>query len=149
MTSEHRKGGPLSLLLGNILLDDLDKKLERRGHRFARYADDLMVLVRSERAGLRVLSSIGAYLTGVLKLTVNEQKSQVVPCNKATFLGFTFRGKKLRWTEQAFEGFRHRVRRYTSRSWGVSMAHLFTAWLLALRRSAALSLSGEPHSTIG
>ena len=117
------QGGPLSPLLANILLDDLDKELERRGHRFARYADDLMILVRSRRAGARVLSSIGAYLTGVLKLTVNEQKSRVVPTNDATFLGFTFRGKKLRWAAQAFEDFRHRIRRYTGRSWGVSMAH--------------------------
>ena len=119
------QGGPLSPLLANILLDDLDKELERRGHRFARYADDLLVLVRSDRSGARVLSSIGAYLTGTLKLAVNEHKSRVVKTDAATFLGFTFRGKKLRWTERAFEDFKHRTRQYTGRSWGVSMAYRF------------------------
>ena len=117
------QGGPLSPLLANILLDDLDKELERRGHRFARYADDLVILVKSERAGERVKSSIGAYLTGRLRLTVNEQKSRVVRTNETTFLGFTFRGAKIRWTPAAFADFRHRIRQLTGRSWGVSMAY--------------------------
>lgn len=92
------QGGPLSPLLGNILLDDLDKELERRGHRFVRYADDLLILVKSQRAGERVKASVTSFLTRKLKLVVNEQKSRVVKVNDAEFLGFTFRGTKLRWS---------------------------------------------------
>jgi RNA-directed DNA polymerase len=117
------QGGPLSPLLANILLDDLDRELERRGHRFARYADDLVILVGSQRAGERVKASITTYLTGQLKLAVNEHKSCVVKTNDSEFLGFTFRGTKLRWSERAFEDFKHNVRRLTGRSWGVSMAY--------------------------
>ena len=119
------QGGPLSPLLSNILLDDLDKELERRGLRFARYADDIVVLVRSWRAGKRVMQSIKRYLTGVLRLAVNEAKSRVAALTwpTFTFLGFTFyRGMRLRWSERAFEDFRHRLKGLTSRSWGVSMA---------------------------
>jgi len=119
------QGGPLSPLLANILLDDLDKELERRGHRFARYADDLVILVKSVRAGDRVKSSISAYLADRLKLSVNEQKSRVLKTNEMTFLGFMFRGKKLRWTQDAFADFQHQIRKFTGRSWGVSMTHRF------------------------
>jgi RNA-directed DNA polymerase len=117
------QGSPLSPLLANILLDDLDKELERRGHRFVRYADDLLILVRSMRAGLRVRAGITRFLTGRLKLPVNESKSQVCGTNECIFLGFTFRGAKLRWSEEAFADFKHRIRRLTGRSWGVSMTH--------------------------
>jgi RNA-directed DNA polymerase len=117
------QGGPLSPLLANILLDDLDKELERRGHAFARYADDLLVLVKSERAGERVKASITRFLTGELKLMVNERKSRVVHIEHCTFLGFTFRKGKLRWSDEAFNDFKYRIRRLTGRSWGVSMAY--------------------------
>ncbi|MGH8631794.1 MAG: group II intron reverse transcriptase/maturase, partial [Burkholderiales bacterium] len=119
------QGGPLSPLLANILLDDLDRELQRRGHRFTRYADDLLILVRSQRAGERVKMSITAYLARRLKLPVNEQKSRVAPIDECVFLGFTFRKGKLRWSAQAFEDFKHRVRQLTGRSWGVSMAWRF------------------------
>ena len=89
-------GGVLSPLLANILLDDLDKELESRGHRFVRYADDLLILVKSQRAGERVMASVTRFLTRKLKLVVNEPKSRVVKTDECTFLGFTFRGKKLR-----------------------------------------------------
>jgi len=115
------QGGPLSPLLANILLDDLDKELERRGHRFARYADDLQVLVKSRRAGERVMASLKRYLADELRLTVNEAKSRVAPINECVFLGFTFRGTKLRWTDKAFDEFRYRLKRFTGRSWGISM----------------------------
>ena len=115
------QGGPLSPLLANILLDDLDKELERRGHRFVRYADDLLILVRSHRAGERVMASVTRYLTRTLKLVVNMHKSRVVKTDECVFLGFTFRGKKLRWSERAYQDFRHRLRKLTGRSWGVSM----------------------------
>jgi RNA-directed DNA polymerase len=117
------QGSPLSPLLANILLDDLDKELERRGHRFVRYADDLLILVRSERAGLRVKNGITGFLAGRLKLSVNESKSRVCGTNECVFLGFTFRGAKLRWSEEAFADLKHRIRRLTGRSWGVSMAY--------------------------
>jgi RNA-directed DNA polymerase len=119
------QGGPLSPLLANILLDDLDRELEGRGHRFARYADDLMVLVRSERAGRRVKASLTAYLDRRLKLPVNEKKSQVAKIEQCVFLGFTFRRNKLRWSEAAFADFKHRIRELTGRSWGVSMKYRF------------------------
>ena len=70
------QGGPLSPLLANILLDDLDKELERRGHRFARYADDFVILVKSRRAGERVMTSVSRYLKRHLKLTINQRKSR-------------------------------------------------------------------------
>jgi RNA-directed DNA polymerase len=119
------QGGPLSPLLANILLDDLDKELQRRGHRFVRYADDLLILVRSHRAGERVMASVSRFLTGKLKLVVNEQKSRVVKTNDCEFLGFTFRGNKLRWSERAYHDFLHRLRKLTGRSWGVSMDYRF------------------------
>jgi len=97
------QGGPLSPLLANILLDDLDRELERRGHHFARYADDMLVLVRSQRAGQRVKTSLIAYLARRLKLPVNEQKSRVAPIDECEFLGFTFRKGKLRWSDAAFQ----------------------------------------------
>lgn len=115
------QGGPLSPLLANILLDDLDKELEGRGHRFVRYADDLLILVRSHRAGERVMASVSRFLTGTLKLVVNPHKSRVVETSECEFLGFTFRGGKLRWSERAYQDFRHRLRKLTGRSWGVSM----------------------------
>ena len=117
------QGGPLSPLLANILLHQLDCELERRGHRFARYADDLVILVKSQRAGERVMRSITRYLHTTLKLTVNLAKSKVAPMSKCSFLGFTMRGTKIRWTNKALASFKHRVRELTGRSWGVSMDH--------------------------
>ena len=84
------QGGPLSPLLSNLMLDDLDRELERRGLRFARYADDCNVYVRSERAGQRVMAGLKAFLTSKLKLTVNETKSAVAEPHTRKFLGFTF-----------------------------------------------------------
>jgi RNA-directed DNA polymerase len=117
------QGGALSPLLANILLDDLDRELEHRGLRFARYADDLVILVKSPRAGQRVKRSVTAFLARRLKLPVNEHKSKVAPISECVFLSFTFRGTKLRWSHRAFEDFKHRVRELTGRSWGVSMTH--------------------------
>jgi RNA-directed DNA polymerase len=119
------QGGPLSPLLANILLDDLDRELAGRGHRFVRYADDLMVLVKSERAGQRVKASLTTYLGRQLKLPVNEKKSQVAKIDQCVFLGFTFKRGKLRWSDAAFADFKHRIRELTGRSWGVSMQYRF------------------------
>jgi len=115
------QGGPLSPLLSNILLDDLDKELERRGHRFARYADDCIILVKSKRAGHRVMASITRYLEKILKVKVNTDKSKVVKVQDCSFLGFTFKGKKLTATVKAVMIFKKRLRKLTGRSWGISM----------------------------
>jgi len=117
------QGGPLSPLLANILLDDLDKELEKRGHRFVRYADDFLVLVKSHQAGVRVSRSIERFLNRRLKLKVNQEKSQVVKTDGTNFLGFTFKGTKIRWSDEAFHQFRWRLKRLTGRSWFVSMAY--------------------------
>jgi RNA-directed DNA polymerase len=119
------QGSPLSPLLANILLDDLDKELERRGHRFGRYADDFIILVKSRRAAERVTASVRRFLERKLKLKVNEEKSRVGPTDHCNFLGFTFKGAKIRWSDKAFREFRRRVKRLTGRSWFVSMAYRF------------------------
>ena len=119
------QGGPLSPLLANIILDDLDKELEKRSHRFARYADDFIVLVKSRRAGERVMGSLKRFLESRLKLRINQEKSRVVPTDQATFLGFTFRGTKIRWSEKAFREFKRRVKELTGRSWFVSMDYRY------------------------
>jgi RNA-directed DNA polymerase len=117
------QGGPLSPLLANILLDHLDKELEKRGHKFVRYADDFVILVKSERAGERVMESVRKHLTHQLKLTVNEDKSQVARSDRISFLGFVFKGTKILWSDKAYKEFRRRVRKYTGRSWFVSMKY--------------------------
>jgi RNA-directed DNA polymerase len=119
------QGGPLSPLLSNILLDDLDKELEKRGHQFARYADDLIVLVKSKRAGERVMESISRFLGKVLKVKVNRDKSKVVKAEESSFLGFTFTRKMLTVSEKAFTRFQSELRRFTGRSWGVSMDYRY------------------------
>jgi RNA-directed DNA polymerase len=96
--------------------------LEKRGHRFVRYADDLVIFVKSVRAGERVRLSLTRFLEKTLKLKVNEAKSHVRPTDQLEFLGFTFKKTKIRWSERAFQEFTRRIKRLTGRSWGVSMA---------------------------
>jgi RNA-directed DNA polymerase len=115
------QGGPLSPLLANIMLHDLDMELEKRGHKFVRYADDFLVLVKSERAGQRVMASLTRFLQKKLRLTVNPQKSKVAKLDQCRFLGFTFRGKKIVWSEKSLARFKRRVKELTGRSWGVAM----------------------------
>ena len=97
---------------------------ERLGGRFLG-ATRLVILVHSRRAGERVMASVTRFLTRVLKLKVNKEKSKVVSTNQMKFLGFTFRGKKLCWHEQSYQDFRHRIRQLTGRSWGVSMDYRY------------------------
>ena len=115
------QGGPLSPLLANIMLDPLDKELERRGHRFARSADDFTIVVNSRRASDRVLASISHFLEHRLKLTVNTTKSRVVRTNESKFLGFTFKGTQIHWHPDTLRKFKQRIRVLTNRNWGVSM----------------------------
>lgn len=88
------QGGPLSPLLSNLVLDELDRELERRGHRFVRYADDCNIYVRSRRAGQRVMTTVTRFLTRRLKLKVNEAKSAVARPETRKFLGFSFSNHK-------------------------------------------------------
>ena len=115
------QGGPLSPLLANIMLDPLDKELEKRGLRFARYADDFLILVKSARAAQRVMSSITRFVEGRLQLVVNPLKSQAAPLKRCTFLGFAFRRKQVVWSDKALQRFKERVREITSRRRGISM----------------------------
>jgi RNA-directed DNA polymerase len=119
------QGSPLSPLLSNVYLDDLDRVLERRGHRFVRYADDVVIYVRSERAGQRVMDSSCAFIERRLKLRVNQGKSSVGSAFRVTLLGFGFlrRGGevKVRIDPKARKRAKDRLRRLTSRRWGVSM----------------------------
>ena len=115
------QGGPLSPLLANIMLDPLDKELEKRGHRFARYADDFLILVKSARAARRVMASVTRFVEVRLGLVVNRQKSQAAPLRRCTFLGFAIKRGKVVWTDKAYQRFKERIKEITSRSWGVSM----------------------------
>ena len=118
------QGGPLSPLLSNLMLDDLDRELERRGLRFVRYADDCIIYVRSERAGHRVMTSITRFITTKLKLKVNESKSEVGRPWNRKFLGFSFTsGKqpKRRVAPKSVARFKKRVRELTKRNRGVSL----------------------------
>jgi len=118
------QGGPLSPLLSNLVLDELDRELERRGHRFVRYADDSNIYVRSERAGQRVMESVKRFITNKLKLKVNESKSAVAKPQERKFLGFSFTGGqelKRKIAPKAISRFRERVREITHRSRGKSM----------------------------
>ena len=117
------QGGPLSPLLANIMLDDLDKEMTGRGLYFSRYADDFVILVNSQRAGLRIMASLREFIEKKLKLKVNEKKSKVVPVAKSQFLGFRFVRKKIRWTDESFDKFKFNLRMLTSRSWGVSLEY--------------------------
>ena len=121
------QGGPLSPLLANIMLDPLDKELENRGHKFARYADDFTILVKSKRAGERILNSISNYLERRLKLIVNSDKSRVVKTSESKFLGRfiykSFRSGRIQIHPKTLHRFKEQVRRLTNRNWGVSMRY--------------------------
>jgi len=107
------QGGPLSPLLANILLDELDQELEKRGHKFVRYADDFIIMVKSKRAGERVFSSVRKFLERELKLTVNETKSKVAHLNECTFLGFQIKHGKIRWSPKSELAFKRRIKELT------------------------------------
>ncbi len=123
------QGGPLSPLLSNLVLDELDRELERRGHRFVRYADDCNVYVRSEQAGLRVMASLTRFIERRLKLQVNVQKSAVARPWKRSFLGFTVTDEeqpRRRIADKALARFKDRVRELTRRHRGVSLQRMIT-----------------------
>ncbi len=133
------QGGPLSPMLSNIVLDELDRELERRGLRFARYADDCNIYVGSRRAGERVMESVTRFITGTLRLRVNQSKSAVARPWERKFLGFSLSSDpqpKRRIAPQAVQRFRRRVRELTRRTRGVShermvedIARYWRGWL--------------------
>src|SRR5262247_368214 len=121
------QGGPLSPLLSNLMLDVLDKELEKRGHRFVRYADDCNIYVRSQKVGERVMESIERFLEKRLKLKVNKAKSAVAKPSVRKFLGFSFTGgnePRRRIAPQAIARFKAKVRELTRRTRGASLPQI-------------------------
>jgi RNA-directed DNA polymerase len=132
------QGGPLSPLLSNLVLDELDKELEKRGHVFVRYADDCNIYVASERAGQRVMEGVSRFITERLKLKVNTSKSAVDRPSKRKFLGFSFTGglgkePKRRIAPKALKRFKEKVRDLTRRTIGQSLRQLKVPLNLYLR----------------
>src|ERR1700746_1884932 len=130
------QGGPLSPLLSNLVLDELDQELERRGHRFVRYADDCNIYVRSERAGQRGMESVTRFITEKLKLKVNEAKSAVARPQERKFLGFSFTAGpdiKRMIAPKSLERFKRRIREITRRARGVSIATTMDEWAPYMR----------------
>jgi RNA-directed DNA polymerase len=133
------QGGPLSPLLSNLMLDLLDKELEKRGHRFVRYADDCNIYVRSQKAGERVMAGIERFLAKRLKLKINRAKSAVAKPSVRKFLGFSFTGGKVprrRIAPQAIARFKAKVRELTRRTRGASLAQIakqLSAYLIGWR----------------
>lgn len=119
------QGGPLSPLLSNILLDELDKELERRGHRFCRYADDCNIYVQTKRAGIRVMNSIKEFLEKRLKLKINEAKSAVALVGERKFLGYRLQvNGRLSLAPETLKRVKDKIRKLTKRNRGVSLGQV-------------------------
>jgi RNA-directed DNA polymerase len=130
------QGGPLSPLLSNLVLDELDRELERRGHHFVRYADDSNIYVDSERAGQRVMESVTHFITHRLKLKVNQAKSAVARPGQRKFLGFSFTGEReprRRIAPKAIARFKERIREQTRRTRGISLPQMVKELVTYLR----------------
>jgi RNA-directed DNA polymerase len=138
------QGGPLSPLLANLLLDDWDKELERRGHRFCRYADDCNIYVQSKAAGERVMASVTRFLEDVLRLRVNREKSAVAYIEERKFLGHRLlAGGKLGIAPKSLERAKERIRKITRRNRGISLDRMIaelnsflTGWVTYFRYAA-------------
>lgn len=120
------QGGPLSPLLSNIVLDELDKELEKRGHKYVRYADDCNIYVKTRKAGTRVMNSITKFIEGKLRLKVNQSKSAVDRPWKRKFLGFSFtsnKSPKIRISNESVKRLKKKVKELTSRSKSIRMEH--------------------------
>ena len=145
------QGGPLSPLLANLLLDDLDQELERRGHKFCRYADDCNIYVRSQAAGERVLSTVTQFLEGRLRLRVNHAKSAVAPVQERKFLGYRLlRDGTLTIAPKSLERAQDRIREITRRNRGVSLEQqiqelnsFLTGWVTYFRHAKARSVLSD------
>jgi RNA-directed DNA polymerase len=138
------QGGPLSPILANLLLDDLDKELERRGHLFCRYADDCNIYVQTQTAGERVLASVTAFLEGKLRLKVNLEKSKVAPVEECKFLGYRILWDgRLALAPKSLERVKGRIREITRRNRGISLEAVIqelnsflTGWVTYFRYAA-------------
>ena len=142
------QGGPLSPLLSNLVLDELDRELERRGHRFVRYADDCNIYVRSEKAGRRVMASLTRFIEGRLKLQINAEKSAVARPWHRSFLGFTVKDDpafRRCIADKAVTRFKDRVRELTRRHRGVSLARMIGELVPYLRGWAAYFGLSQSH----
>ncbi|AXV27997.1 Retron-type RNA-directed DNA polymerase (plasmid) [Escherichia coli] len=127
VTEGTPQGGPLSPLLSNLLLDDFDKELEKRGLKFARYADDCNVYVKSERAGNRMMAGLTHWLNRKLKLKLNAKKSAVALPETRKFLGYSFRRGRKVWcvvSPESVNRFKTRIRELTGRNTGKSLEQL-------------------------
>jgi RNA-directed DNA polymerase len=128
------QGSPLSPLLSNIVLDELDKELERRGHKFVRYADDCNIYVHSQEAGERVMESVTGFIESKLKLIVNKEKSQVCEVNQAKFLGYTLQNDgSLSIARKSIDRFKEKVRSITRRNRGVKFEQLIAELIPVMR----------------
>ncbi len=150
------QGGPLSPLLANLLLDELDKELERRGHRFCRYADDCNIYVKSEQAGERVMRSVSEFLSNQLRLKVNKAKSSVAHVEARQFLGYRLlRGGRLGIASKSIKKVKDRLREITGRHRGVKLERMldelnaFTiGWVTYYRHALVRKLLRELDSWI-
>ena len=139
------QGGPLSPLIANLILDDLDKELERRGHRFCRYADDCNIYVRSQAAGERVMASVSAFLEGKLRLRVNRDKSAVAPVQERKFLGHRLSSVGgLGIAPESLARMKERLRQITRRNRGIALSTMIadvnafaTGWTTYYRHAQA------------
>ena len=142
------QGGPLSPLLANILLDELDHKLESMKLDFVRYADDFVILCNSLRFGDQLLSDISSYLKESLKLTVNVTKSKVVPLPEASFLGFRIYRNQIRWTDKVKKRFKAEVRRLTNRTRGRSPSCIYNDLRNYLRGALNYYMLGVTYAEV-
>jgi RNA-directed DNA polymerase len=128
------QGSPLSPLLSNIVLDELDKELEKRGHKFVRYADDFNIYVRSQEAGERVMESVSNFIESKLKLIVNKEKSQVCKVNQTNFLGYTIqKDGNLSIAKKSIDRFKEKVRSITKRNRGVKFEQVIVELIPVMR----------------
>lgn len=144
------QGGPLSPLLSNIVLDELDRELEKRGHAFVRYADDCNIYVRSETAGKRVMESISAFISRKLKLKVNQGKSAVDRPSKRKFLGFSFSVRKASRliSDPSLERFKDKVRELTRRRRGINAVRMVEELTAYLRGWVGYFGQGDDYWTL-
>jgi RNA-directed DNA polymerase len=150
------QGSPLSPLLSNIVLDELDRELEKRGHKFVRYADDCNIFVRSQEAGERVMQSVSNFIENKLKLVVNKDKSKACDVNQTKFLGYTIqKGGWLSVSKQNQKRFKEKIRLITKRNRGRSFESLISelnpvlrGWLQYFQYSKSLKLMRDLDSWI-